>query len=558
VSLFFSGGRLKPFCLALSPALSATIIPAMLRIQLYADPHNVFVHDAVLASCRRHPEKTALVDTSCGRRLTYGEYGETVERLARGLVAAGLKPGEVVAIFLCSSWEFCAAYHAATLGGGVPTLLNPTYREREVRYQLGNSGAAFLITDGPHIEGIKLTGLPDLRRVYTTRQQGSGADRFSDLLKPAGIALPEPDQPSEKTLAALPYSSGTTGLPKGVMLSHFNLVANVYQFLGPHATPLSSSDSILCFLPLYHIYGLNVMLNPALILGAKLVLMPRFGVPQLTQLLMDEAITMMPLVPPAMNALCQAAEAGQFPNNHKVQWVKSGAAPLAPDLPRRFRELTGILVCQGYGMTEASPVTHVGHLEPELYRPDSIGHPVAQTECRVIGAASGDAAAGSAAEVPAGEPGELVMRGPQFMQGYWKEPEATAAVLRDGWYWSGDIVTRDCDGFYRVVDRRKEMIKYKGFPVAPAEVEAVLLEHPAVRECGVVGRPDAEAGEIPVAFIALRDGFATGRKMEEELCGFVADRLTRYKQPREVHFVESVPKTASGKILRRELRQLIR
>jgi long-chain acyl-CoA synthetase len=144
------------------------------------------------------------------------------------------------------------------------------------------------------------------------------------------------------------------------------------------------------------------------------------------------------------------------------------------------------------------------------------------------------------------------------MLGYWKEPEATAAVLRDGWYWSGDVVTRDAEGFYRVVDRRKEMIKYKGFPVAPAEVEAVLLEHPAVRECGVVGRLDAEAGEIPVAFVALRDGFADGRKMEEELCAFVADRLTNYKQPRKVHFVEAVPKTASGKILRRELRQLIR
>jgi long-chain acyl-CoA synthetase len=300
------------------------------------------------------------------------------------------------------------------------------------------------------------------------------------------------------------------------------------------------------------------MLNPALLVGATLVLMPRFGVPQLTQLITDEEITMMPLVPPAMNALCLAAEAGQFPRDHKVKWVKSGAAPLAPDLPRRFTALTGILVRQGYGMTEASPVTHVGYLEPELYRPETIGHPVVQTECRVIGTENLAASAENVAEVSEGEPGELVMRGPQFMQGYWKEPDATAAVLRDGWYWSGDIVTRDAEGFYKVVDRRKEMIKYKGFPVAPAEVEAVLLEHPGVRECGVVGRPDAEAGEIPVAFVALRDGFLTCKKMEEELCMFVAERLTRYKQPREVHFVEVVPKTASGKILRRELRQLIR
>jgi long-chain acyl-CoA synthetase len=527
----------------------------MLRTELYADPTNVFVHDAILASCRRNAEKMALVDTSCGRRITYAEYGETVEALARGLVAAGLKPGEVVAIFLCNSWEFCAAYHATTLAGAIPTLLNPTYREREVRYQLGNSGAALLITDRANIDGVNLAGLPNLRRVYCTREVGSGSERFSDLLRPVSLPPPRPERGSTETLAALPYSSGTTGLPKGVMLSHQNLVANVYQFLGPHATPLNRNDNILCFLPLYHIYGLNVILNPALTLGATLVLMPRFNVERLTVLVTEEAITMMPLVPPALNALCLAAEAGQFPKDHKVQWVKSGAAPLAPELARKFTALTGILVCQGYGMTEASPVTHVGYLERELYCPDSIGHPVAKTECRVIGSGDPDVSADSVTEVPAGEAGELVMRGPQFMLGYWKEPEATAAALRDGWYWSGDIVTRDREGFYKVVDRRKEMIKYKGFPVAPAEVEAVLLEHPAVRECGVVGRPDAAAGEIPVAFIALREGFVTCRKMEDELCAFVADRLTHYKQPREVRFVEAVPKTASGKILRRELRQ---
>jgi long-chain acyl-CoA synthetase len=532
-------------------------IPAMLRTQLYADPDNVFVHDAVLASCRRNAKKTALVDTSSGRRITYAEYGETVEALARGLAGAGVKPGEVVGIFLANSWEFCAAYHATTLAGAIPTLLNPTYREREVRYQLANSGAVLLITDGTNIDGVNLAGLPNLRRVFCTREQGSGSEPFSDLLKPVSATLPLPGVSSQKALAALPYSSGTTGLPKGVMLSHHNLVANVYQFLGPHATQLSSDDNVLCFLPLYHIYGLNVMLNPILILGATLVLMPRCNVAQLISLLTEESVTMMPLVPPAMNALCQAAELGQFPKHHKVRWVKSGAAPLAPELPRKFTSLTGILVCQGYGMTEASPVTHVGYLEPELYRPDSIGHPLALTECRVIGSADPELSAGSVAEVSTGDAGELVMRGPQFMVGYWKEPEATAAALRDGWYWSGDIVTRDHEGFYRVVDRRKEMIKYKGFPVAPAEVEAVLLEHPAVRECGVVGRPDASAGEIPVAFIALREGFVTCRKMEDELCAFVADRLTHYKQPREVHFVEVVPKTASGKILRRELRQLI-
>jgi long-chain acyl-CoA synthetase len=531
----------------------------MLRTQLYADPHNVFLHSLVLDSCRRNAPKTALVDTSCGRRLTYAEYGETVESIARGLISNGLRPGEVVAIFLANSWEFCTAFHAIELAGAIPTLLNPTFREREVRYQMENSGAVLLITDGANIEGIHLGGLPNLRRVYTTRQPAPGSEPFANLLRPTTAIYPQPDQPSDQALAALPYSSGTTGLPKGVMLSHYNLIANVYQFLGPNGTPLNSADTILCCLPLYHIYGLNVVLNPSLMLGAKLVLVPRFNVTTFAKLLVDEGVTMMPLVPPAMNALCQLAEAGEFPRDHRVHWVKSGAAPLAPDLARRFTALTGILVCQGYGMTEASPVTHVGFLEPELYRPDSIGHPLAATDCRVLAQPDIDPAdtPDDLTEAPSGAPGELVMRGPQFMLGYWKEPQATAAVLRDGWFWSGDVVTRDREGFYRVVDRRKEMIKYKGFAVAPAEVEAVLLEHPAVKECGVVGRPDAGAGEIPVAFVALRDGFVDSHKLGEELCAFVADRLTHYKQPREVHFVDAIPKTASGKLLRRELRKSI-
>ncbi|HEY6769560.1 MAG TPA: AMP-binding protein [Candidatus Sulfotelmatobacter sp.] len=529
----------------------------MLRTQLYADPHNLFLHEIILDSCRRNAEKTALVDTSCGRRFTYAEYGETVESLALGLLAAGVHAGEVVAIFLANCWEFAAAYHAITLAGAIPTLLNPSYREREVRHQLENSGAALLISDGPQLEGINLVGLPNLRRVYATRQRLAGTESFTSLLVPVTAVVPKNSESSANTLAALPFSSGTTGLPKGVMLSHLNLVANIYQLLGPRAACLRGDDHILCFLPLYHIYGLNVILNPSLILGATLVLMPRFHIQQLTDLLLEEEITMMPVVPPAMNALCQAAEAGQFPRDHRVRWVKSGAAPLAPELARRFTALTNILVSQGYGMTEASPVTHLGFLEPDLYHPDSIGQPVAQTDCRVLGQTLFDSkdSADIMDEVPTGESGELVMRGPQFMLGYWKDPQATAGVLRDGWYWSGDIVTRDEKGFYRVVDRRKEMIKYKGFPVAPAEVESVLLEHPAVKECGVVGCADPTAGEIPVAFVSLRDGFDSCAKLEGELCAFVAERLTSYKQPRRVQFVEAIPKTASGKILRRELRK---
>jgi long-chain acyl-CoA synthetase len=520
----------------------------MLRTSFYADPSGRFLHDAVVAACDTHSHKTAVIDSSNGRRITYAQYGELVRDCARGLVASGLKPGDVLAIFLPNCWEFCVAYHATTLAGGIPTLLNPTYREREVHYQLENSGAAFLLSDGPLLCDINLAGL-NLRHVFTTRQPCAGIEEFSTLFAATTARLPQPAAAPDQTLAALPYSSGTTGLPKGVMLSHLNLVANVFQTVAPHASQFTPGDIMLCFLPLYHIYGLNVALNPMLMLGGTIVLMPRFHPAQFCELVCSEHITVAPVVPPAMNALAQYAAAGHFPQEHTLRWVKSGAAPLAPELARRFTDLTGILVCQGYGMTEASPVTHIGYLEPELYKPESIGQPVYQTECRVLDE--------QGAEVEPGNPGELVMRGPQFMLGYWKEPQATAAVLRDGWYWSGDIVTRDLDDFYFVVDRRKEMIKYKGFPVAPAEVESVLLEHPAVRDCGVVGHRDAAAGEIPVAFVVLRDGFVAGTQMEQELSGFVADRLTHYKQPRAVRFVDAVPKTASGKILRRELRKIL-
>ena len=526
----------------------------MLRTRLYADPAGLFVHDVVLQSCQRNAAKTALVDTSCDRRFTFAEYGSLVESLARGLISAGLAPGEVVAIFLPNSWEFAITYHAATLAGGIPTLLNPSYREREIRYQLENSGAVFLITDAPLLDGVNLAGLPTLRRIFTTRSFTSSSEDFASLLQPAfgktSAKFPEARQNSQQTVAALPYSSGTTGLPKGVMLSHYNLVANVYQILGPNAAILTPDDVMLCFLPLYHIYGLTVALTLSLALGSTLVLMPRFDVQKLCALLVQEGVTMMPMVPPAINALCQAAEAGIFPKNHKVRWVKSGAAPLAPELARRLTGLTGIRVAQGYGMTEASPVTHVGCITPpEMNRPASIGQPLALTECRILDL--------NGNEVAPGEPGELVMRGPQIMLGYWNDPQATAAVLRDGWYFSGDIVRADADGYYYVLDRSKEMIKYKGFPVAPAEVESVLLEHPAVRDCGVVAKADVAAGEIPCAFVVLREGFTPSDALDKELCDFVAGSLAHHKQPREIHFVEVVPRTPSGKILRRELRKVV-
>jgi long-chain acyl-CoA synthetase len=520
-----------------------------MRTSLYADPTGTFLHDAILSACRKFGSRTAIIDTSvAGQGISYAQYGKLVEDLARGMVAAGVKPGEVVAIYLYNSWEFAASYHAATLSGAIPTPLNPSYREREVRYQLENSEAVALISDAALISSMNLRGLPKLRKLYTTRLHCPGAEPFPNLLQPTSVPLPQPDRSEKETIAALPYSSGTTGLPKGVILTHSNLLTNIYQFLAPgEAATFVPDEVILCFLPLYHIYGLNVVLNPALAVGATLILMPRFDLPRALEVIAHRQVSFVPLVPPVLNAFCLAAEQEAFPRDHRIRAVKCGAAPLPADLPRLFRSLTGIPVRQGYGMTEASPVTHIGYIEEHLYAPEVIGPPVALTDCRLV-TENGEETS---------ETGELVMRGPQFMPGYWKAPEATREALRDGWYWSGDVACKDERGFFQIVDRRKEMIKYKGFPIAPAEVEAVMLEHPQVKDCGVVGRKDAMAGEIACAFVVLRDGAPQNGRLAEELCGYVGERLTSYKQPREIRFVSTIPRTPSGKILRRELRELL-
>ncbi len=352
----------------------------MLRTKLYADPSSVFVHDLVTRAALRFGEDVAIVDGSSSppRRLSFSEYADSVERLARGLVSAGIQPGDVVAAFLPNSWEFCVFYHAATMAGAIPTLVNPSYRERELRYQLEVSGSKLLVTDGPLIAGVNLDGLPSLKRVYTTRSHGAGSESFSDLLSSTSAALPERSD-NKATLAALPFSSGTTGLPKGVMLTHYNLVANVFQLLGETALPLEHEDTTLCFLPLYHIYGLNVALNPSFVHGVKLVLMPRFEVAQAISMIRSEHVRFIPCVPPVLNAFLRAAESGEFPRDHGIRWVKSGAAPLPAELARQFSDRTGIPILQGYGMTEASPVTHIGVLDAALEKADSIGLPLAQT-----------------------------------------------------------------------------------------------------------------------------------------------------------------------------------
>ena len=525
----------------------------MNELEFYANPDRAFLHDAILDTCRRFPARLAMVDTSEPSpkysRITYAQYGDLMETVAKGLIRNGVHPGDVVAIYLNNCWEFAVAYHASTLCGAIPTFINPSYREREVGYQLQNSAARILITDGNLISSFDLPGIASLKMVFCTRHHLPGTLQFSALLEHHVAVLPDSIASSQQTIAALPFSSGTTGLAKGVMLSHYNLLSNVFQFLAPgQLRSLRVDDVALAFLPLYHIYGLNVVLNPSLIKGGTVVLMPRFEMKTAFKMLQQENVTWLPAGPTVINALADAAAQGDFPLHHRVRYTKSGAAPLAVEMAARYTLHTGIPIVQGYGMTEASPVTHCGFLEPDLYRPGSIGKPVANTECRLV-----DAGESNGAE----DYGQLVMRGPQFMMGYWKAPEATAAALRDGWYWSGDVATRDKDGFFWIVDRLKEMIKFKGFPISPAEIESVLMEHPLVGDCGVIGCPDARAGEIPCAFVVLKPEGTPCKALQDELRAFVRDRLTTYKEPQQVRFIDAIPRSLSGKILRRELKTLL-
>ena len=517
-----------------------------------------YVHDMVLNVCSRHSRRIALIDLSCSppKEISYGEFGDLIERTARGLISAGVRQGDRVALYLFNCWEYAVALHATTLAGGVPTFLNPSYKEREVTHQLRDASAAFLITDGPLLTSLDVSNL-QLRRLFVTRAQPpSGAEPFANLLQAGTRSFPKMDDP-RLTLAALPYSSGTTGLPKGVMLTHRNLVSNVRQMLGSEASPYKDGEITLCFLPLYHIYGLNGVLNPTLAVGGTVVLMPRFERIAVCRALMEYGVSFLPLVPAAINALSEAWQEGSAPRARSIRWAISGAAPMAPNVARRFGDVTGIPLLQGYGMTEASPVTHVGFGHGPLFEPDSIGLPLALTECRLLGLDGN--------EVEKGEPGEIVIFGPQVMIGYWNAPEATASVLRtlpsndsvDKWYWTGDIARQDEKGLYYVVGRVKEMIKYKGFPIAPAEIEGVLLEHPQVLDCAVIGRGDADCGEVPSACVVLRGSPSGGTLTQKELFEFVGDRLAAFKRPREIRFVDAIPRNPSGKILRDRVREML-
>lgn len=485
----------------------------------------------------------ALVDANTGRRLTYAELLRDVRRAAAGLAAMGIGKGSVVALWLPNSPDFAIAFHAVLKLGAIVTPVSTAATPRELAFQLGNGGARLLVTtvaflDKAHEAIAAMGGDISLLVIEQTcpdhRVPTLASISRDDELPPVRI---DPDD-----IAVLPYSSGTTGLPKGVMLTHRNLVANLLQI---EAMEHPDLRALVAFLPFFHIYGMQVILNYGLMHGLTIVTLPRFELELFLKTLQEWPIKLAHIVPPVAIAMAKhpAVDNYRFPH---LQWLLCAAAPLGVEITQALKQRLGIGIRQGYGLTETSPAAFYTGARPDDARDGKTGVLVPNTEGRVVDIATG-------ADLPAGEAGEVWMRGPQVMKGYLNNPEATARTVDvEGWLHSGDIGVIDEDGFLVIVDRLKELIKVKGFQVAPAELESLLLKHPQIADCAVIAVADDEAGEVPKAIVVRRDlGQVT--LTEEDVKSFIHAEVAHYKRIRHVEFIDTIPKSPSGKILRRVL-----
>lgn len=491
----------------------------------------------VLEHAWRWLERTAVVDGLTGASLTYQELADAVGRAAAGLVAHGVAKGDVVMLCSPNGLDFVTAYYAALAAGAVITPVSAMASSAELIWQLRDSGAQWMITTAELFEqkagdAAAAAGVREAFMFGAT----AGATPFARLLgehHPApGIEIGADD------IALLPYSSGTIGLPKGVVLSHRNLVASLCQTRLVQL--VRSEDVLIAALPLSHIFGMQVTMNLGLHEGATIVLMPRFHLETFLRVVQDYRVTRAEVVPPIMLQLARAPIVDDY-DLSSLRIITSAAAPLSAGPARSVADRLGCRVKQGYGMTEFGGATHVA-TDTGRDDPASIGPALPGAQCRVVDCATG-------AELDLGESGELLIKTPGLMQGYLNNPGATAETIDpEGWLHTGDIAVQDVEGWFRIVDRCDELIRYNGYPVAPAEIEGVLLGHPAVADAAVLGSPDERAGEVPKAFVVLRSPASA-----DELQRFVADRVSPYKKIRLLEFVEEVPRSSCGKLLRRVL-----
>ena len=504
------------------------------------------LQDILTRAAHRYGNRNAVIDGK--RAYTYSRISDYSDRFAGALAGLGVGKGDRVAILAPNCVEFVIAFFGILKAGAVVTTVNSGYREREIAHQLNDSGAETLIVHESlkPMSDLARDDVGGLKRDIVIRQDSPDSASFWGLMESAPASPPNVSIDPRNDLAVLPYSSGTTGLSKGVMLTHHNLSSNVEQFTrreGEEAN-LRSSDVILTHLPLFHIYGMNVLMNGAIGAGATQVMMGRFDMDEFLNLLSEQRVTVLFTVPPVGLGLTQYP-AVRDTDLSALRVGFFGAAPLSEDMQQRVQDSLAAPVIQGYGMTESSPVTNADFMEPHLIRHGSIGPAMPDTEERVVDLETGET------EVPFGESGELLVRGPQVMKGYYNNRAATAETLsEDGWLHTGDIVRMDSDGYVWALDRKKELIKYKGFQVPPAELEGVLLEHPDITDAAVIGKNDLESGEIPKAFVVARQGVELSA---EDVMSFVAGKVATFKRVRDVEFTDAIPKNPSGKILRRTL-----
>jgi acyl-CoA synthetase (AMP-forming)/AMP-acid ligase II len=507
---------------------------------------DVPITEYVLRHAGRLADKPAIIDGPTGRTLTYRELRDAIRRAATGLARRGFRKGDVLGIYCPNCPDYAVAFHAVASLGGTNTTVNPLYTADELAKQLQDSGARFLLTIPPFLDKARdaaaRTGIEEIWVLGTAE----GARPFAELMD-APPAPPAVAIDPARDVVAMPYSSGTTGLPKGVMLTHRNLVANLQQCDGTVGFDgFQEHDVVLAVLPFFHIYGMVVIMKLTLARGGTLVTLPRFDFAEFLAVVQKYRVTILPIVPPIVLGLAKHPALDQF-DLRSVRLVFSGAAPLGEEIARTVSAKLGCPVAQGYGMTEASPVTHLSPTRGAPARPGSVGKVVPNTEVKVVDSTTG-------AELGPRQEGELWIRGPQIMRGYLNRPQETRdSIDAEGWYHTGDVGYVDDEGWFYIVDRTKELIKYKGLQVAPAELEALLLTHPAVLDVAVVRKADEEAGEIPKAYVVLKPDAAVRATTAEELMAWVAGRVSPHKRVRDLEFIDQIPKSASGKILRRVL-----
>jgi acyl-CoA synthetase (AMP-forming)/AMP-acid ligase II len=494
------------------------------------------LNDFVLNADRAAAERTALVDASTGRRVSYGQLREQVRRVASGFAKLGIGKGDVVALCSPNSPEFAVVFHAVARLGAVVTTMNPANTSHEIAYQFKDADAKILVSTAALADKVRAAiAETDRATELITTDELAGVRSLAAIACDSEPPAVQIDPATD--VVVMPYSSGTTGLSKGVMLTHRNLVANLLQI---DAMERGELRAFVAVLPFFHIYGMVVVLNLGLMRGATIVTLPRFELEPFLKVLQDWPIALAHVVPPIAVALAKHPVVDNY-KLQNVQTLLSGAAPLGAAVTDAVERRLGVNVKQGYGLTEASPVTHYTESwTPQ--RPGTVGRLVPMTECRIVDVES-------ARDLGPGEPGEVWIRGPQIMKGYLNNAEATARTIdEDGWLHTGDIGMVDSEGYLTIVDRLKELIKVKGYQVAPAELEALLLTHPRVADVAVIPLSDEESGEVPKAIVVSR-----GDVTAAELISFVHGHVAHYKRIHDVEFIDAIPKSASGKILRRVL-----